>query len=68
MWIEAVRNFRRVNSVKRKLESFENATLSDHRFYGNIMYFGASATGRFSGSGGNLNLQNLPRGICSGVI
>ena len=62
VWIEAVRNFRRVNSVKRKLESFENATLSDHRFYGNIMYFGASATGRFSGSGGNLNLQNLPRG------
>lgn len=62
VWIEAVRNFRRVNAVKRKLESFENATMSDHRFYGNIMYFGASVTGRFSGSGGNLNLQNLPRG------
>lgn len=62
VWIEAVRNFRRVNSVKRKLESFEYATMSDRRFYGNIMYFGASVTGRFSGSGGNLNLQNLPRG------
>tara|TARA_R110001583_G_scaffold18627_3_gene73882 strand:- start:1146 stop:2924 length:1779 start_codon:yes stop_codon:yes gene_type:complete len=62
VWIEAVRNFRRVNSVKRKLQSFEYASLSDRRFYGNIMYFGASVTGRFSGSGGNLNLQNLPRG------
>jgi DNA polymerase I-like protein with 3'-5' exonuclease and polymerase domains len=62
VWIEAVRNFRRVNSVKRKLESFEYASMSDKRFYGNIMYFGASVTGRFSGSGGNLNLQNLPRG------
>lgn len=62
VWIESVRNFRRVNSVKRKLESFENATMPDLRFYGNIMYFGASVTGRFSGSGGNLNLQNLPRG------
>ncbi len=62
VWIESVRNFRRVNSVKRKLESFEYATMPDLRFYGNIMYFGASVTGRFSGSGGNLNLQNLPRG------
>lgn len=62
VWIESVRNYRRVNSVKRKIESFENATYSDLRFYGNIMYFGASVTGRFSGAGGNLNLQNLPRG------
>ena len=35
--------------------------MPDGRFYGGIMYFGAH-TGRFSGSGGNLNLQNLPRG------
>ena len=62
VWIQSVRNYRRVNSVKRKIESFENATYSDLRFYGNIMYFGASVTGRFSGAGGNLNLQNLPRG------
>ena len=62
VWIQSVSNYRRVNSVKRKIESFENATYSDLRFYGNIMYFGASVTGRFSGAGGNLNLQNLPRG------
>lgn len=62
MWIEGVRKYRRVNALKRKLESFDYATMSNGRFYGNLMYFGASMTGRFSGSGGSLNLQNLPRG------
>ena len=65
-WIGAVRDFRRINSLKKKLESFRNATMSDSRYYGNIMYWGAS-TGRFSGGGGNLNLQNLPRGEIFGV-
>ena len=66
LWINAVRDFRRINSIKRKLESFDYATLSDDRFYGGCMYFGAH-TGRFSGSGGNLNLQNLPRGDMFGA-
>ena len=66
IWIGAVRDFRRINSIKRKLESFDYATLSDDRFYGGCMYFGAH-TGRFSGSGGNLNLQNLPRGDMFGA-
>jgi len=65
-WINAVRNYRRINSLKRKLESFDKATMDDGRFYGGLMYFGAH-TGRFSGSGGNLNLQNLPRGEMFGV-
>ena len=66
-WIGAVRNFRRINSVKRKLESFDRATMPDGRFYGGLMYFGAH-TGRWSGSGGiSLNLQNLPRGEMFGV-
>jgi len=60
-WIRAVRDYRRINALKKKLESFDVATMSDGRYYGGIMYFGAH-TGRFSGSGGNLNLQNLPRG------
>jgi DNA polymerase I-like protein with 3'-5' exonuclease and polymerase domains len=67
-WIEespllsraSVRDWRRINAIKKKLESFDYATMPDSRFYGGIMYFGAH-TGRFSGSGGNLNLQNLPR-------
>lgn len=66
IWIGAVRDFRRINGIKRKLESFDYATLSDGRFYGGCMYFGAH-TGRFSGSGGNLNLQNLPRGDMFGA-
>lgn len=65
-WINAVRNYRRINSLKRKLESFDKATMENERFYGGLMYFGAH-TGRFSGSGGNLNLQNLPRGEMFGV-
>tara|TARA_R100001443_G_scaffold74722_1_gene82364 strand:- start:2927 stop:4690 length:1764 start_codon:yes stop_codon:yes gene_type:complete len=65
-WIGAVRDYRRINSLKRKLESFDNATMDDGRYYGGLMYFGAH-TGRFSGSGGNLNLQNLPRGELLGT-
>ena len=65
-WIEAVRDYRRINALKRKLESFDYATMGDSRYYGGMMYFGAH-TGRFSGSGGNLNLQNLPRGEMFGT-
>jgi len=59
-WIESVTNWRRINALAKKLESFDAATMPDSRYYGGIMYFGGH-TGRFSGSGGNLNLQNLPR-------
>lgn len=65
-WINGVRNYRRINGLKRKLESFDSATMGDGRFYGNLLYFGGH-TGRFSGSGGNLNLQNLPREEMFGV-
>ena len=65
-WITAVKNWRRINSLKKKLESFDYATMPDGRYYGGCMYFGAH-TGRFSGSGGNLNLQNLPREEMFGV-
>lgn len=65
-WIESVRNFRRINALKKKLESFDHATMSDGRYYGSLMYMGAH-TGRWSGSGANLNLQNLPRGDLFGI-
>jgi DNA polymerase len=65
-WIEAVTNWRRINTIKKKLDSFDYATMPDNRYYGGIMYFGGH-TGRFSGSGGNLNLQNLPREGMFGV-
>ena len=65
-WVEAVKNWRRINALKKKLESFDFATMPDGRYYGGVMYFGAH-TGRFTGSGGNLNLQNLPRDEMFGV-
>lgn len=65
-WVEGVSNWRRVNSLKKKLESFDAATMADDRYYGGLMYWGGH-TGRFSGSGGNLNLQNLPRDEMFGV-
>lgn len=65
-WARAVQNYRRINAFMRKLESFDAGLMADGRYYGGFMYFGAS-TGRFSGSGGNLNLQNLPRGEMFGV-
>jgi DNA polymerase I-like protein with 3'-5' exonuclease and polymerase domains len=67
LWIAAVREWRRVNSLKKKIEAFDLATMSDGRYYGGITYFGAQQTGRFSGSGGNLNLQNLAQGEMFGV-
>ena len=66
-WARAVQDFRRINAFLRKLESFDFGTMSDGRYYGGLMYCGANPTARFSGSGGNLNLQNLPRGDMFGV-
>lgn len=66
-WARAVQDFRRINAFLRKLESFDLGTMSDGRYYGGLMYCGANPTARFSGSGGNLNLQNLPRGDMFGV-
>lgn len=65
-FILAVRDYRRINALKRKLQSFDYATLSNLRYYGGCMYFG-SHTGRYSGSGGNLNMQNLPRAEHFGI-
>lgn len=65
-WITSVQEWRRINALLQKLQAFDRAVLPDGRYYGGILYFGAH-TGRFSGSGGNLNLQNLPRGELFGV-
>lgn len=67
LWIAAVREWRRVNALQKKIKSFDLATMADGRYYGALTYFGAQQTGRFSGSGGNLNLQNLAQGEMFGV-
>jgi DNA polymerase len=66
-WARSVQDFRRINAFLRKLEAFDRGTMADGRYYGGFMYYGAMPTGRFSGSGGNLNLQNLPREEMFGV-
>lgn len=66
-WARAVQNFRRLNTFIKKLQAFDYGTMPDGRYYGGLMYCGANPTARFSGSGGNLNLQNLPRGEVFGV-
>ncbi len=66
-WARAVQNYRRINTFLRKLEAFDGGTMPDGRYYGGLMYCGANPTARFSGSGGNLNLQNLPREGMFGV-
>jgi DNA polymerase I-like protein with 3'-5' exonuclease and polymerase domains len=64
-WVYAVRSYRRINALLKKVEAFEKGSI-DNRYYGGLMYCGAH-TKRFSGSGGNLNLQNLPRKEMFGV-
>tara|TARA_R110000772_G_scaffold50668_1_gene116466 strand:+ start:9967 stop:11745 length:1779 start_codon:yes stop_codon:yes gene_type:complete len=59
-WVKSVGEWRRINAMLKKLEAIDQATMADGRYYGNIMYWGGH-TGRFSGGGGNLNLQNLPK-------
>jgi DNA polymerase len=64
-WATAVRSWRSVNSLVKKLQNFDNGTLGG-RYYGGMMYCGAH-TKRFSGSGGNGNMQNLPRKVMHGA-
>lgn len=61
----AVRNWRRINALMKKLSAMQRSVIGG-RYYGGILYCGAH-TRRFSGSGGNLNLQNLPKEEMFGV-
>jgi DNA polymerase I-like protein with 3'-5' exonuclease and polymerase domains len=66
-WAKAVSDYRRINTFASKLEAFDMGTMTDGRYYGGFLYFGANPTGRFSGGGASLNLQNLPREEMFGV-
>lgn len=59
-WVSAVRGMRRVNTLLKKLETWYESIRPDGTAPFQLKYFGAAATGRFSGAGG-FNLQNLPR-------
>lgn len=66
-WAKAVSDYRRINTFASKMEAFVMGTMEDNRYYGGFLYFGANPTGRFSGGGASLNLQNLPREEMFGV-
>ena len=59
-WVSAVRGYRRVNSLMLKLQKWKRDLRPDGTAPFSLKYFGAAATGRYSGNGG-FNLQNLPK-------
>ena len=72
-WIYAYRHWRKANALLKKVEAVIRATrdVGGHfRYFGQMKYCGAH-TKRWSGSGGNLNMQNPPKGTqyfkCNGL-
>jgi len=59
-WVRAIRGLRRVNSLMLKLQKWQSLIRADGTAPFQLKYFGAAATGRFSGGGG-FNIQNLPK-------
>jgi DNA polymerase I-like protein with 3'-5' exonuclease and polymerase domains len=64
-FVDAVRTFRRVNTFCQKLETVQRKSVGE-LFRAEMLYFGATTTGRWSGAGG-FNIQNLPREEMFGV-
>lgn len=58
-WVAAMRNYRRVNSLLKKITTMRGKVKPDGWMEFSFFYFGAD-TGRWSGTGG-VNMQNLPQ-------
>jgi hypothetical protein len=66
-WVGAMRDFRRSNTLKSKLETMRARVKPDTNVAAfSLKYFGASTTGRWSGAGG-WNCQNMGKGPILGV-
>ena len=66
-WVGAMRDYRRSNTLKAKLETMRARVRPDTgRSCFSLKYFGATTTGRWSGGGG-WNVQNLGKGEILGV-
>lgn len=66
-WVGAMRDYRRSNTLKAKLETMRARVRHDTGWSAfSLKYFGASTTGRWSGGGG-WNVQNLGKGPILGV-
>lgn len=64
-WVEAMRDYRKANTLYKKLLTLESRIRPDGSFSYGLKYFGAH-TGRWSGDAG-FNIQNLPRVPMFGV-
>lgn len=64
-WVAAMRDFRKANTLFKKLQNIRVRLREDNTLSYGLKYFGAH-TGRWSGDGG-VNIQNLPRGNTFGV-
>lgn len=65
-WITAPTRLRRINALLKKVQAIKHRIREDGRMSVELKYFGAEATGRWSGAGG-VNMQNLPRDEMFGV-
>ncbi len=65
-WVRTMQMYRRINRAKTVLEAMRTRIKPDGRLAYELLYFGATQTGRWSGSNG-WNAQNLNRADCEGV-
>lgn len=63
---KAMRDVRRINMLLTKVQAMQQRTDENGTFHFDLLYYGASVTGRDSGAGG-INLQNLSRTPLYGV-
>lgn len=64
-WVAAMRDYRKANTLYKKLTTLRNQLRADSTFAYGLKYFGAH-TGRWSGDAG-FNIQNMPRSSMFGV-
>lgn len=64
-WIEHMSNFRKANKHLKTLHTIKKRLIDGRMPYG-LKYYGAEATGRWSGDSG-FNTQNMPRDASFGV-
>lgn len=65
-FVSAMQNHNRINMHLQRLKSIRDRLTTEDRMSYNLKYFGADATGRWSGDAG-FNVQNMPRETKYGV-
>ena len=65
-FVSAMQNHNRINVHLQRMKSIKDRLTTEDRMSYNLKYFGADATGRWSGDAG-FNVQNMPRDTKYGV-